>query len=67
MKNERISISNKLNFFRLAKSLTRIDDHLKANVYSSVRDKTLNGVRDILKIAIYNQIEDELEKQYEEY
>ena len=67
MKNIRTSIGNKVKFFRLAKSLTRTDDCLKANVYNSVSDKTLNGVRDILKITIYSQIEDELEKQHEEY
>lgn len=67
MKNIRTSIGNKVKFFRLAKSLTRTDDCLKANVYNSVSDKTLNGVRDILKITIYSQIEDELEKEHEEY
>ena len=67
MKNIRTSIGDRIKFFRLAKSLTRIDDCLKANVYDSVIDKTLIGVRDILKITIYSQIEDELEKQHEEY
>lgn len=67
MRNIRTSIGNKINFFRLAKSLTRTDDCLKANVYNSVSDKTLNGVRDILKITLYSQIENELEKQHEEY
>ncbi|MCF8339650.1 MAG: hypothetical protein K9I82_01615 [Chitinophagaceae bacterium] len=67
MRNIRTRICEKVNFFRLAKSLTRIDDCLKANVYDSVIDKTLIGVRDILKITIYSQIEDELEKQHEEY
>ena len=50
MKNIRTSIGDRIKFFRLAKSLTRTDDCLKANVYNSVSDKTLNGVRDILKI-----------------
>jgi hypothetical protein len=67
MKNIRTSIGDRIKFFRLAKSLTRTDECLKANVYNSVSDKTLNGVRDILKITIYSQIEDELEKQHEEY
>lgn len=67
MKNIRISIGNKINFFRLAKSLTRTDDCLKANVYNSVSNKTLSGVRDILKITLYSQIENELEKQHKEY
>ncbi len=67
MRNIRTRICDKVNFFRLAKSLTRTDDCLKANVYNSVSDKTLNGVRDVLKITLYSQIENELEKQHEEY
>ena len=61
MKNIRTSIGDRIKFF------TRTDDCLKANVYNSVSDKTLNGVRDILKITIYSQIENELEKEHEEY
>ena len=67
MKNIRTRICDKINFFRRAKYLTRTDDCVKNNVYDSVSDKTLNGVRDILKITLYSQIENELEKQHEEY
>ena len=67
MKNIRISISDKVNFFRWAKYKTRTDDCVKNNVYDTVIDTTLHGVRDILKITIYSQIEDELEKEHEKY
>lgn len=67
MKNIRTSISYRVKFFRRAKYLTKIDDCLKKNVHDSVIDSTLHGVKDILKITLYSQIEDELEKQHEEY
>jgi hypothetical protein len=67
MKNKRISITNSIKFFRLVKSITKTEDCVKYNVCDAVSDKTLNGVMDILRIAICSKIEDKLEKQYEEY
>lgn len=37
------------------------------NIDNNLIDSTLDGVRDILKITLYSQIENELEKQHEEY
>ena len=67
MKNIRTRICDKVNFFRWAKYKTRTDGCVKNNVYDTVIDTTLHGVRDILKITIYDQILDALEKQHEEY
>ena len=67
MKNIRTRICEKVNFFRCAKYQTKTDDYVKHNVYDNVIDKTLIGVRDILKILIYSQIENKIEKQHEEY
>lgn len=62
MRNVNAKIGYIVNNVWWGKYDQKIISNIGPNLYDIVVDSALNGVRDILKITLYSQIENELEK-----
>jgi hypothetical protein len=67
MRNVNAKIGYIVNNVWWGKYDQKIISNIGPDLYDIVVDSALLGVRDILKITLYSQIENELEKEHKEY